>query len=465
MSVEDRPPQPKSILRGHKASVHAAAFVRGNERLLTGDADGFVIAWDLTIMRPRAVWQAHSNALLGLSGWGHERVVTHGRDNKLIVWKLGPHDEERLSTTLPLDPGSETRPQPWILHMLEINTMNFCSFSPCPTSAHLSFETSAEMLVAVPNTLASEAIDIFHLPSQERHHTVKVGDNNGMVMALSLLYLAESLTLIAGYENGRTLVSQLSIQRGWEVKYQAKCHSQPILSLDVSPSREYFLTSSADAIIAKHPLPLAKPPRETGSATSSEKKGVIADISDATSAKTATKPLLSVALAAQHQPVSTSTTPQTTNAGAGEAQVAITAEPLKVVNTKHAGQQSLQVRSDGRVFVTAGWDSKIRVYSSKTMKGVAVLKWHQVGCYAAAFAGVGPAAGDQSARALATNDGVASATGNIETDSKQQQGSESAVVPKLVELSVRDKRIRQAKSAHWLAAGSKDGKVSLWDIF
>jgi len=76
MSAEDRPPLPKSILRGHKASVHAAAFIRGNERLLTGDADGFVVAWDLTILRPRGVWQAHTNAILGLAGWGRERVVT-----------------------------------------------------------------------------------------------------------------------------------------------------------------------------------------------------------------------------------------------------------------------------------------------------------------------------------------------------------------------------------------------------
>jgi len=77
MATDDRPPQPKSILRGHKASIHAAAFVRANERLLTGDADGFVVAWDLTIMRPRAVWRAHTNAILGLDSWGHDRIITY----------------------------------------------------------------------------------------------------------------------------------------------------------------------------------------------------------------------------------------------------------------------------------------------------------------------------------------------------------------------------------------------------
>ena len=75
-SSDGLPAQPKAILRGHKAQVHAAVFVRRNERLLTGDADGFVIAWDLTIMRPRAVWQAHASAILGIAAWGHDRIIT-----------------------------------------------------------------------------------------------------------------------------------------------------------------------------------------------------------------------------------------------------------------------------------------------------------------------------------------------------------------------------------------------------
>jgi len=75
----------------------------------------------------------------------------HGRDNKLIVWKLGLDDEARMSTRPPLEPSTEPHPQPWILHVLDINTMNFCSFAQCPVS-------DAELLIAVPNTLASEAV-------------------------------------------------------------------------------------------------------------------------------------------------------------------------------------------------------------------------------------------------------------------------------------------------------------------
>lgn len=71
------PPQPQAILRGHAAQVHAACFIRGNERLVTGDAEGFVVVWDLKIMRARAVWRAHQKTILGIEEWGPGRLITY----------------------------------------------------------------------------------------------------------------------------------------------------------------------------------------------------------------------------------------------------------------------------------------------------------------------------------------------------------------------------------------------------
>lgn len=70
------PPVPQNILRGHRAQVHTAVFLRDNERLATGDADGFVVLWDLTIARPRAVWKAHENSILSIRGWGRDKIIT-----------------------------------------------------------------------------------------------------------------------------------------------------------------------------------------------------------------------------------------------------------------------------------------------------------------------------------------------------------------------------------------------------
>lgn len=70
-------PSPYYILRGHTAQIHAVHFFRQNLRLLTGDADGWVVCWSLPIKRAVAVWRAHgSGTVLGVWSWGGGRVVT-----------------------------------------------------------------------------------------------------------------------------------------------------------------------------------------------------------------------------------------------------------------------------------------------------------------------------------------------------------------------------------------------------
>lgn len=123
--------------------------------------------------------------------------------------------------------------------------------------------------------------------------------------------------------------------------------------------------------------------------------------------------------------------------------------PLKVQQTKHAGQQGLRIRDDGKIFATAGWDSRVRVYAGKGMGELAVLKWHREGCYCVAFADV--LGGDEIGKGKGERGDVS--------------GGGKEVVERVGALTVKEERLRRAKMAHWLAAGSKDGKVSLWDIY
>ena len=67
------PAQPVYVLRGHDTQVHALHFTQDNSRLLTGDADGWVVSWSLAYKRPVAVWKAHGGAVLGIASWGGER--------------------------------------------------------------------------------------------------------------------------------------------------------------------------------------------------------------------------------------------------------------------------------------------------------------------------------------------------------------------------------------------------------
>ncbi|QPH05348.1 hypothetical protein C2857_003089 [Epichloe festucae Fl1] len=420
-------PAPKFVFRGHRAAVHAAAFIRNNERLATGDSDGFVVFWDLMIMRARAVWKAHESAILGLRGWGDDKVITHGRDHKLIVWQIREKDESDLSTALPLDGSTEHRPKPWMLHFLEVNTTNFCSFTACPaeetSSCSRFLGSSSEILIAVPHTLASEAVDIYTLPFQKRTHTIRPGSSNGMAMSLSLLHHQSRLTLIGAFENGYASAHQLDPTGNWILTYRCQAHSQPILSLDVRPDRDCFFTSGADSIIAKHPIPTAL--QEMAKPFSPSER-IIEEIGTSTRE---TPSLLSKGLKEEATPESK---PQQTLLQEWK-------HAKKVVNTKHSGQQSLEVRSDGSIFATAGWDSKIRVYSCKTMKELAVLKWHKEGAYAVTFSDVGSG-----------------------SETQAQDVDETVDVGR---MSVLDRRNHRVKTAHWVAAGAKDGRVSLWDIY
>lgn len=289
-----------------------------------------------------------------------------------------------------------------------------------------------------------------------------------MVMALSLFYLHRTLTLAAGYENGQATVAQLDAQGNWNVKYQAKSHSQPVLSLDVAPGREFFLTSSADAIIAKHPLPAApEAPPPAPDAHPDQTQPVIGIDARARAGASTTggKSLLSAALASEARP-RPAKEKEKEEGPPGKAALGVASVPLKTVNTKHSGQQSLRIRSDGRVFAAAGWDAKARVYSTRTLGEVAVLKWHQVGCYAATFAEIEPeGAVAEDAGGGGGEPAVGSSPSQGGTRQDGQGGTSLSTMPKLVELTVRHKRIHHARTAHWLAVGSKDGKVSLWDVF
>ncbi|OBT68530.1 hypothetical protein VE03_01678 [Pseudogymnoascus sp. 23342-1-I1] len=457
MSLPQPPPEATYIFRGHAAQIHSTQFIRGNTRLVTGDADGWIVLWGLASRRPTAVWRAHEAAILGVAEWGSDRLITHGKDNKLIVWKFSEEEEASLSTTLPVEDPTTPRKQPWLLYVLNVNTLNFCMFGHCTAKqlpGHASTEIASsssndELLIAVPNTLSSEAVDIFHLPSQNRLTTVP-GDkstNTGMVMSVSILYVSSRLTLVVGYESGHAMVMQDNPSIGWCRLYLAQPHSQPILSLAITLNMASFITSGADGIITKHPLsslspPLAQPLHPQPGPTPPKLPVTNPSALSSMFAQSPSTP--------SEKPAKPPVKPE------------VVTKPLKVVQTKHSGQQSLRIRSDGRIFATAGWDTKVRVYSVASMKELAVLKWHKEGCFAVAFAEVINIEEDK--------DGADE--GKSEEDrlkAESSEGGETALVapPRRVGLAIsaREKRIQQATHTHWVAAGSKDGKVSLWEIY
>ncbi|CAD6448701.1 790d5970-e40e-4123-9d7d-12279f73b5bb [Sclerotinia trifoliorum] len=435
MSIPSGAPQPSYILRGHASPIHVAKFIRGNTRLITGDAEGWVVLWSLETRRGVAVWRAHEGVFLGVGecgGW----IVTHGKDNKLIIWKVPQSEEDSMSKVLPVDTVSEERRKPWILHILDVNTMNFCAFAMChlvtvinpkereeneeEDEAQIGMEKEEEneeqLLIAVPNTLTSESIDIFHIPTLHRIYNIPSSgpDKPGMIMCLSLFFhpVTKCLTVISGYEDGSVSIFALSppsapsssfstqprsFPEQWNTIYHSKSHIQPILSLSVDPSpdRKFFISSGADDRIIKYLIP-------------------------------------------------TTTTPFSLSTSTSKSTLISTKDEPKILKSAHAGQQSIEIRNDGKIAVTAGWDGRARVYGVTKMRELAVLKWHKEGCFAVAVADV----------LERDTDGESAADG---------KGRE--LVGRIGQLDVKGERLRKARETHWVAVGGKDGKVSLWDVY
>lgn len=332
-----------------------------------------------------------------------------------------------------------------------------------------------------------------------------------MVMAVKIAYHQPSnnLLVLAGYEGGYTAVhvfhppisgqpsasSSQPIQLAQAV-YLSQPHTQPVLSIDAAPDNSVYYTSSADAIIAAHRIPdlpfnsrgteeqrqtetFQDMTRVTDGKTQNDTKGSnekdskaptsesslskepapdSTDSSPLSFAKQALPKTTTPSTSRTSKPsglsslLSTSTAPSTAMPPTPSAPRPLAiSQPYKFINTKHSGQQSLHVRSDGRIFLTGGWDSKIRIYSTKTLKEVAVLKWHKEGVYAAAFGAI-------------LNDT------DIDVGKETQAGDEKAIT---LEFSgaptglskLQKQREVQIQSKHWVVAGAKDGKVSLWEVF
>lgn len=92
---------------------------------------------------------------------------SHGRDNKLCVWQLGPADEAAMDGALPVVETTTPRRQPWLFHVLDVNALNFCAFAMCRDEdvasdpmgdAKARGDGARPVLVAVPNPVDSGGV-------------------------------------------------------------------------------------------------------------------------------------------------------------------------------------------------------------------------------------------------------------------------------------------------------------------
>ncbi|KAN0120739.1 WD40-repeat-containing domain protein [Russula decolorans] len=450
-------PSPLHIIRSHTSAISSLFISGDNERIYSGDISGLAVITSTRSFRPLASWKAHTDGLLGLEEWG-KQVITHGRDNKLHVWKLS-------SQNLPTLGGSALAPGtliPELSYSLDVNALNFCRFSllrldvqqpPPPPPPQASADTRA--LVAVPNLVESSLADIWAIPSMERMHAA-VGkgssdtatmfgsdgrgtkNSSGIIMSMHLLNPSggatrmadRALSLITSYENGsvklwryRNVEKERSIEGlGWECLWSFKLHVESVMATAVSLDRSIALSVSADHLVGRYDL----------------KADLISNL----------------------ETIGT------------------------VFRMKHPGNGAVAFHDDGRVCAIGGWDGRVRLYSTKTFKALGTLVYHKDALQALSFAHARPVAarhhhqhypedsagggGECGARvadistdtnASRSDDGE-DGEDNVVVDDDDDCGDADEGSDEDDEMSGEEK----ARRSRWLVSGGKDGRVVVWAL-
>jgi len=407
-------PSPSHLLRSHSTHLSALAFSDDNERIYSGDASGLVVITSTRSLRAIASWKAHTDSLLGVEEYG-DRIITHGRDNKLHVWA---RTQEPTSIRVGGSAALPGLPTPTLCYSMDVNALNYCRFSlmPLPASNPMD-EKSAEFLIAVPNLVESSLADIWTLPSCQRLHAAigKAGvasnpiellsddgrgsTKTGIIMAMHLFSAPSAssspnpLRLLCAYENGSVTLwsftrtdKQTSVEGiGWEAIWSVKLHVESVMAMAVSRHSTLALTVSADHLIGRYDL---------------------------------------------------------TNAGQPNTSLDTT---CTVHRTKHPGNSAVAIRDDGKVCAVGGWDGKIRLYSTKTLKPLGTLIYHKGNCQAVAFA--------RSLCHSANAESRSGAVGSVTEDERSGDDDED-------EMSEEERKQR----IRWLVSGGKDHRVSIWEL-
>ncbi|KAF5327014.1 hypothetical protein D9619_004885 [Psilocybe cf. subviscida] len=382
-------PTPLHLLRSHSSAITALACSSDNERIYSADASGKVVITSTRSLRAIAAWNAHTDSILGVEEW-NQFIVTHGRDNKLHMWQR--IEELPLSARIGGSADLLSLPTPTLLCSMDVNALNFCRFSL------LQGVDDSRALVAIPNLVDSSTADVWALPSKDRLHaaigqeiqkplfSADPGGRNtsGIVMSMHL-YQSVSLNILMAYENGSVVLRQytakdklVSIEgQGWQIIWSAKIHVESIMAMRVSRANAFAVTVSADHIVGRYNL-------------------------------------------------TTESLPDSERAVA--------------FRTKHAGNSSIALRSDGKVCAVGGWDGKTQLYSTKSFKALGILRYHKSAIHALEFAH-GIAGGGQEA-----DDHTGHST-DVEFDDED-------------ELSSEEKLAR----SRWLLSGSKDNRVAIWSL-
>jgi WD40 repeat protein len=323
------------VLRAHETEVSSVKFMAPS-LLLSGDSKGHVVLWKLTTRRPLVNRPAHARGILSLAA-NSERIVTHGRDGAVAFWDAATFDDATVR-----DP----------LFSIDTDSFTFCAAHwPCDE------RTAAEWrsVVAAPNAHQS-FVSLFDVRQAPQLLCVLTPDGKpGMAM-------------------GVRIVSRLGLPYGFAA------HEDGCLRMwDLRSAREPLATSDA-------------PPQ---SAAVDDDEAAL--LSDALLAARKVSPVATARAFDKTEPATCIDVDALTN---GRAFVGGAAQALQTIDIdfargrltlatpvplKQAGLGAVCVRRDARLIATGGWDSKVRIFTARRLRPLAILREHVGSVFALDF--------------------------------------------------------------------------------
>lgn len=388
------PPAATASLRGHAFAVTSIDISR-QSLLASADEGGWVIIWSLATRRPLAVFKPHDKSIIKVQ-W----IEFPGDERVLLLThardnKLKIFHYDMKDTYTTALPMQKSDPTAFKSPwQIHSQDVNALNFCAAAIQGHN---------LALPNTLSSQRIDIYQI-------------------------IPEFVRLFFGIDpdNPSASIDTFSEDRNRGI----------VMALILTKNRLVAGYESGEVAFYQINMAKEKPQISLMSILKSHKQPVLSLAKDESS-----EFVLSISADSQIVKYDINT-----------------GMLVDQVDTKHTGLGHVAVRSDGRIFATAGWDGFIRVFDLQTMGYLSSFKCAQKSVKCVAFS------------PLKKEDPTSEST---DKSSSQDQATEKSVSSALGEVSQKRSAARglsqrlMARTAdtHWLAVGRVDGVVDLFNIY
>jgi len=358
--MERRPnPAPDPIaLRGHASDVQCAVFANATRPFVleTGDADGVVIAWDVSTRREIRRTRAHGAAAgvltmvnVGKEGDGDDDFgrlrLTQGRDGTMKLWERGGRRERQSVTDKRDAESTKTRNAAddddddaddddgdveLTDAAVRTGVHSFCR-SASDGFGRIAYAGTAAGTIVVAKARTRDGVCTAPAIGNEDD---ELDPKVGMVMCVAFVGRNHAL---AGYEDGTVILWALDEEtRVASVAWRRRAHEETALCVDVDTDARGAVTGGADGVIVRYDINVETSPVE-------------------------------VSIVRKHGPYAS----------------------VVSASSKQPGVNALAIRSDGKIVACGCWDGKIRIFEYKVKsKGrlLAVLKYHESSVTDVAFA-------------------------------------------------------------------------------